>query len=384
MTTQVEIELPKLGESILSAKIVQWLKKEGDFVEENEPLVEVTTDKVNSEIPSTCQGFLKKILAEVDQEIEIGQTLAIIEKNKDEKQIDSSSDLPSCKNSYHSPAVLRLIQEKKIDPLEIDALGGSGEGGRITKNDIENFLATRKSNALTSKVTTGGTEKVKMTSLRKAIAENMKKSFYEAPHATLIVEVDITHLLKGIEQNKEEFFLKNGVKLTITSFIAQAIAAGVKKYPYLNASLEKEDILLKQDVNLGIAVSLEGGVIVPVIRHIDTLDLKAIAKSIGDISHKAKNLSLQAEETKDGTITITNFGMSGALIGVPIIRYPEVAIVGVGAITKKVVVVAHDNFAIRSMVYLSLTFDHRVVDGIYGSNFLGFVKNYLELNSVII
>lgn len=391
MTTQVEIELPKLGESILSAKVVHWLKKEGEWVEENEPIVEVTTDKVNSEIPSTCQGFLKKIIASIDQEIEIGQVLAIIETTKESsalenpQKISSSIDNISCKNSYLSPAVMRLIQENELSGQDVAEIIGSGEQGRITKCDLELYLQQRLLKKTKNPIKGSlDVEKVKMTGLRKAIAENMTKSFYEAPHATLITEVDITNVVKIIEKNKEEFFKQHGAKLTITCFIAKAIAVGAKEYPYLNASIEKDDILLKRQVNLGIAVSLEGGVIVPVIKNIDSLDLASIAKSIANVAYKAKHQLILAEETKEGTITMTNFGMSGALIGVPIIRYPEVAIIGVGAITKKVAVIENDMMAIRSKVYLSLTFDHRIVDGIYGSNFLAFVKNYLELNSLII
>lgn len=382
MTTHVEIELPKLGESILSAKVVHWLKKEGEWVEENEPLVEVTTDKVNSEIPSTCQGFLKKIVASVDQDIEIGQVLAIIEipSNK-----PAQMSYASCQPSYVSPAVRRLIEENSLSPQQVGNIAGTGNQGRLTKDDIENFLhhsvLDHRSQA---HETSASIEKIKMSGMRKAIAENMKKSFYEAPHATLITEVDVTEIVKYIEKNKEEFFTQHGAKLTITSFIAQAIASGAKKFPFLNASIEKDDILLKKQVNMGIAVSLEGGVIVPVIKNIDALALPAIAKAISEVSYQAKHHLIQADKTQDGTITITNFGMSGALIGVPIIRYPEVAIVGVGAITKKVAVIEQDRMAIRSMIFLSLTFDHRIVDGIYGSNFLAFVKNYLELNSVII
>jgi len=375
MATDIHIALPKLGESILSATVVHWLKKEGDWVEENEPLVEVTTDKVNSEIPSTCSGVLKQILAPVDRELEIGGLLAIIQHKSTALHRHTNAEKQP---AYFSPAVLRLMQEKNLAMQDIAHLKGSGGQGRITKCDIEAFSPHRMETRNAS------VEKVKMTSLRKAIAENMKKSFYEAPHATLVTEVDVTETLKEIEKNKEMFFKQQGAKLTITSFIAMAIAAAAKEYPYINASLDQDDIVLKKDVNIGIAVSLEGGVIVPVIKNIDTKTLNEVARAVADVSYKAKHQLITADETKDGTITMTNFGMSGALIGVPIIRYPEVAIIGVGAITKKVIVLPSDALAIRSMVYLSLTFDHRIIDGIYGSNFLNFVKNYLELNKVII
>jgi 2-oxoglutarate dehydrogenase E2 component (dihydrolipoamide succinyltransferase) len=228
MTELIEIELPKLGESILSAKVVQWLKKEGDFIEENEPLVEVTTDKVNSEIPSSCKGVLKKIVASIDQDIEIGQVLAIIET----VQGDSSENLFSSEknvclhNSFLSPAVMRLAKENNLCLKDLEKIKGSGDQGRVTKQDAELFIGTKREKEpqiCSENVATIQT--VKMTHLRKAIAENMKKSFYEAPHATLITEVDLTNVLKKIETYKEEFFQKHGAKLTITSFIAKAIAA---------------------------------------------------------------------------------------------------------------------------------------------------------------
>jgi 2-oxoglutarate dehydrogenase E2 component (dihydrolipoamide succinyltransferase) len=386
MTELVEIELPKLGESILSAKVVQWLKKEGDFIEENEPLVEVTTDKVNSEIPSSCKGVLKKIVALIDQDIEIGQVLAIIEtvETENTEAVLSSEKNVFLPHAFISPAVMRLAEENNLCLKDLEKIKGTGDQGRITKQDTQRFIDTKqqKKAQICSK-DTATTHSIKMTHLRKAIAENMKKSFYEAPHATLITEIDLTNVLKKIETHKEEFFKKHGVKLTITSCIAKAIAYGAKEYPYLNASIVQDEILLKKNVNMGIAVSVEGGVIVPVIKNCDTLDIPSLAKEIASVAYKAKHQLISLEDTQEGTITMTNFGMSGALIGVPIIRYPEVAIIGVGAVTKKVVVLKEDLIGIRSMVYLSLTFDHRIVDGIYGSNFLGFVKNYLELNSVI-
>ena len=223
-----------------------------------------------------------------------------------------------------------------------------------------------------------GIERVKMNPLRKAIAENMVRSFYEAPHATLITEVDVTAPLKYIAKEKESFFAKTGTKLTITGLIAQAITKALKDYPLLNSSLEQDTIVIKKHVNLGIAVSIEQGVMVPVIRHCDSLSLEEIAKAISELSIKARSQKLTHDEVKDGTITLTNFGMTGVQIGIPIIRFPEVAIVGLGAIQRKIIPLEDDSLAIRSMMHISLTFDHRVLDGIYGCDFLTSLKKHIE------
>ena len=217
-----------------------------------------------------------------------------------------------------------------------------------------------------------------MSGMRKAIADNMVRSFYEAPHATLITEIDVTPVLDLIHNNKEEFVKKHNVKLTITSFVARAITAALKEYPFINSSLDQDTIVVKRFINLGIAVSVDQGIMVPVIKHCQRLSLVEIARALQEISHKARNNSLQPSDVQEGTITLTNFGMSGVAIGIPIIRYPEVAIIGIGAIQKKVAVLENDAFGIRSMMHASLTFDHRVLDGMYGCGFLNAFKNHLE------
>jgi 2-oxoglutarate dehydrogenase E2 component (dihydrolipoamide succinyltransferase) len=217
-----------------------------------------------------------------------------------------------------------------------------------------------------------------MSGMRKAIADNMVKSFYEAPHATLINEVDVTQILKTIQKEKDCFLSTHGVKLTITSFIVRAIAASLKEYPLINSSLDQDTIVVKKFVNLGIAVSIDQGLVVPVLKNCQKMGLTDIAKSISELSKKARENRLSPMDVKEGTITLTNFGMSGVLIGVPIIRYPEVAILGIGAIHKKVIGLDDDSFAVRSMLHVSLTFDHRVLDGMYGCAFLGAFKHHLE------
>jgi 2-oxoglutarate dehydrogenase E2 component (dihydrolipoamide succinyltransferase) len=218
-----------------------------------------------------------------------------------------------------------------------------------------------------------------MSAVRKAIAENLSKSFYTAPHATLVQEIDMTKALAWSKNNKEKILKEHNVKITPTAFIVYAMTKAVEQFPLLNSTLDGETIVVKKNINVGIAVSVDQTVLVPVIKNAQKLSVIDIAKEIQSLAFKAKTQHLQMEDVKEGSITLTNFGMSGTLMGVPIIRYPEVAILGAGAITKKVVVLENDSFGIREMMYLSLTFDHRVLDGMYGCGFLAEVKKNLDL-----
>ena len=381
MGDEVEIKLPKLGESIVSATVVRWFKKVGDPVKLDEPLLEVSTDKVNSEIPSPVSGKITQIHAAPEQELDVGAPLAVIATGKvetvsEEEEVAAPAapapEKAPSKKGFFTPVVLKIAQEKGIDLSELEKIPATGAGGRLSKRDLEKYLEGRQSTPQE------GEERVKMTPMRKMIADAMVRSFYEAPHATLVNEVDVTDLVKHLKQTKESFLKENGYKLTITTYIAKAIAEGIKKYPMLNASLEGETIVIKKGVNLGIAVNIDEGLIVPVIPACDVRSLKEIAKEIAALSDRARTGSLAPDQVKEGTFTMTNFGMSGTLIGTPIIRQPEVAILGVGAIQKKVVAFDDDTMGIRSMMHLSLSFDHRVVDGMYGCNFLAEVKAYLE------
>lgn len=383
MKTDSIISLPKLGESILSATVVQWFKKVGDRVEKDEALLEVSTDKVNSEIPSPTAGILTEILAGVGTEIQVGEPLAAIGGSlqaqsfvQEAPVLEKTVATEATNSSFLSPAVLRLLQEKGIELHKINQIPRTGEGGRLTKQDVEKFACGVCPKEQTSSLVTQ--ERIKMTPLRKAIAENMVKSFYEAPHASLVMEVDVTALVKKISYEKEPFFKEHGIKLTITPFIAKAIAQAIKKFPHINSSLEEDTIVIKKSVNLGIAVSIDQGVMVPVICDTEKLTIAQIGKKIAELAEKARGKTLQPNDVQGGTITLTNFGMAGAFIGTPIIRFPEVAIVGVGTISRKVMPMADDSIAIRSIVMISLTFDHRVLDGIYGCEFLKEVKALLE------
>ena len=383
MSDNVKIILPKLGESIVSATVVQWFKKVGDRVALDEPLLEVSTDKVNSEIPSPVAGVLVEILALVDQELQVGEQLASISTNASvpvaaavavaSAPAKTSSDM----EDFLSPSVMRLLREKGIALSEIDKISRTGDGGRLTKKDVEDYVPRAPAKQQCPMAATS-TERVKMTPMRKAIADNMVKSFYEAPHASLITEVDVTRLLKVIQENKQSFLTQTGAKLTITAFVARAIARALQTFPLINSSLDGDTIVMKRFVNLGIAVSVDQGVMVPVIKDCQNKSLPEIARQISELAEKTRSHTLAPDDIKEGSITMTNFGMTGTMIGVPIIRYPEVAIVGLGAITKKVAAMPDDSIAIRSVMFVSLTFDHRVLDGIYGCGFINELKKHLE------
>lgn len=382
MSEPLKITLPKLGESIVSATVVQWFKKAGDSVELDEPLLEVSTDKVNSEIPSPAAGVLQEILAEPAREYQVGDTLAIL---RPAGSVSASDPIPAavapiatCSSSsdmqdFLSPSVMRLLKEKGVGLEEIDQIPRSGQGGRLTKKDIEEYKPAKSAETPAT-----DTERVKMSALRKAIADNMVRSFYEAPHASLATEVDVTRIIKMIQEQKASFLQKYGTKLTITAFVARAIAKALQAFPLINSSLEGDTIVMKRFVNLGIAVSVDQGVMVPVVRGCQRLALPEISKQIAEMAEKARQHRLQPADVQEGTITMTNFGMTGTMIGIPIIRYPEVAIVGLGAITRKVVPMPDDSIAIRSILWVSLTFDHRVLDGLYGCGFLNELKKQLE------
>ena len=384
-----QVTLPKLGESILSATVVQWFKKEGEPIKKDEPLLEVATDKVNSEIPSPVSGVVKTINAKPDEELNVGELLAVIAQEgegavetSEEKTVERAAETESSEmQDYYSPALLRIARENGISLQDLEKIRGTGSGGRITKKDLEDHIESGSKPCPLALPTGDGIEHVKMKGLRKAIAENTVKSFYEAPHASLITEIDVTALMEKIKNEKAAFLEKHGVKLTITSFVAQAIAKALKEYPWLNSSLIGDTIVVKHFINVGIAVSVDQGIMVPVIRNCEKLDLPQIASAVADFAAKARTSSLEPDDVKEGTITVTNFGITGIQTGIPIIRHPEVAIIGLGGITKKVGVLDDDTFAVRKVMNVTLTIDHRVIDGMYGCGFLGVLKKELELDA---
>ncbi len=384
MSGQLKITLPKLGESIVSATVVQWFKKVGDSVALDEPLLEVSTDKINSEIPSPASGILTEILAGPGQELQVGETLAVLSTGEQRAAVPAPKAQPfGGQEEILTPAVLRLLQEKGISLHEIDRIPHTGQNGRLTKRDVEEYFASKPQQkhcpmAQVPQPAGGQQERVKMTPLRKAIADNMVRSFYEAPHASLITEIDVTRVVRLIKEQKDSFYQKTGAKLTVTSFAARAIARALQSYPLINASLDGDTIVMKRFVNLGVAVSVDQGVMVPVLRNCQLLSIGELSRKIAELAEKARTHTLSPDDVKEGSITLTNFGMTGTLIGIPIIRYPEVAIVGLGAITKQVKAMPDDSVAIRSVMMVSLTFDHRVLDGIYGCGFLNELKKHFE------
>lgn len=372
--SEFTVSLPKLGESIVSATVIKWFKKEGDIVSLDEPLLEVATDKVNSEIPSPVSGKILKIFANIDEVKNVGDPLVLIatdveivqEKKKVEHALPQKVSMED--QTLISPAVLKLMQEHNLTFDDIQKIPRSSSSGRLSKKDLLKYLETSDSSE----------DRIKMSAMRKAIAENMVRSFYQAPHASLIHEIDVTRPAEFIKNEKEAFFNKHKAKLTITSFVALAIAKAIKKFPLLNSRLQDDTIILKKDVNLGIAVSVENGIMVPVIKDASSKDLVGLSKAIADIATRVRSNCLSPDEVQGGTVTMTNFGMGGVMIGIPIIRHPEMAIVGIGALKKKPAVIQEDKIAIRSMMHLCLTFDHRVIDGMYGCAFLQEVENAIK------
>ncbi|MEL7432120.1 MAG: dihydrolipoamide acetyltransferase family protein [Chlamydiota bacterium] len=357
----LSICLPKIGESITEGTVVAWLKKVGDLVEKDEPLVEIATDKINTEIPSPAKGFLEEIIAPVNGRVEVGKPLCLLRQEA----------LLQEETPFFSPAVLRIAQEHQISMSDLESIPRKGQ--RLSKKDLEQHLSAYQE----EKIVQEGDKKIPMTPLRKTIAENMVRSFYEAPQASLVIEVDVTPILQIVEREKEAFFQEHQTKLTITPFFAKALIAAVKTYPLMNASVEGDTVIMKESVNLGIAVSVEEGIFVPIIKQASALSFVALSREIALLVKKTRQRALSADETENGSITLTNFGMGEVQIGIPILRYKEAAILGIGAIEKKVAVLENNSFGIRSKVHVSLTFDHRIIDGMYGCKFLQEIKQQL-------
>ena len=369
---EVEVVLPKLGESIYQAVIVKWLKKEGQPLKRDEPVVEVLTDKVASEIPSPINGVLKKQLKAENEECQVGEAIFVVQ-SPIKKSISQSP--------IFSPACIRIAKENGISMHELNGIKGTGEYRRVSKKDVLSFLeknALLNDESIFQQLTKEGVFEVKMSAKRKETARAMQKSKREIPAAYFVTEVDVSEVLEKITRDRTSFYKKNGAKLTITSYIISAIAQMIEKYPHVNAKLKGDVIEVFEDVNLGVAVAVADTISVPVIEKCQEMDLGLIARRLTLLVEKARSGKLSEEEVGSGTITMTNFGMAQMKIGIPIIRPGEVAIIGVGVVEKKLVVKAGDNIKIRSMVNLSMAFDHRVIDGMYAGSFLNAVKLNLE------
>jgi 2-oxoglutarate dehydrogenase E2 component (dihydrolipoamide succinyltransferase) len=456
---RVEVQMPQMGESVMEGTVIEWAKSVGDKVEEDETLLEISTDKVDSEVPSPQAGTLVEILVEEGETIEVGQTIAIIAtgkaasgapasaspaKEKKETSTASASEeqqtqQPAAKSAstngapsggtepqrigsdgrFYSPLVRSIAKEEGVSQEELESIEGSGQGGRVSKEDIMNYLEDRKAGkaqqpaaqpsgglSKPSKQKTAAkgdgsisageldiqrpsenVERIKMDRMRKTIAEHMVRSKQTSAHVTTFSEVDVTNLVRWREANKHKFQERTGIKLTYTPLFIEKIIQAIREFPLINSSVdtENDEILLKRDINFGLAVALgeggKGGLIVPVIKHAQNKNLVGLANAVNDLAMKARNKNLNPDDLVGGTITLTNYGSVGNLMGTPIINQPQVAIMGTGVIEKRPVVretPEGDVIAIRHMMYLSMSYDHRIIDGAHGGAFLNRVKELLE------
>lgn len=414
-----EVVMPKLGESIIEATITRWLRKEGDNVSEDDAIVEIATDKVDSEIPSPVEGKIIKTHFAEGETVPIGTTIALIDmggdsqteqpEEKEEKdeamgEVETApkpapGNKPDFSGSkrFYSPLVKSIAANENIGLEELETIQGTGKDGRVTKRDILLHLENRKEAAtqarppakeavrqhVAPKVTaSAGDEIIEMDRMRKLIADHMVMSKQVSPHVTMFHEVDMTNIVMWRNRVKDEFLKKYGEKLTFTPIFFEAAAKALRDMPLVNASVDGYSIIKRSNVNIGMATALPGGnLIVPVIRNADRKNLAGLAKDVNDLATRARNNKLEPDEIQGGTFTVTNFGQFGNLTGAPIINQPQVAILGIGTIGKKPVVIeteSGDMIAVRHMMILSLAFDHRIVDGALGGRFLKQVADYLE------
>jgi len=404
-----EFRLPDIGEGVAEGEVVKWLVKEGDEVKENQPLVEIMTDKVNVEIPSPKQGLIQKLMAKEGEVVKVGQALLSIEEKGGQPGVSASERNPATKPSPPAPAKPPTIVGPQETPLttvaqasrkpdevlatpatrklarglgvDLSLVQGTGRGGRITDEDVQRFKQLGRTIAAVAVTTSGSRgveERVPLRGVRRKVAEHMLKSKDAAAQVTHVDEVDMTEVVHLRERAKASAE-KRGVKLTYLPFVIKALIPALKQYPYLNSSLddEKEEIVLKKYYNIGIATDTESGLVVPVIKDAEHKSITQLAKEIATLSEKAQAGQLALNEVQGSTFTITNVGGIGGMFATPIINYPEVAILGLHKITKRPVV-KDNQITIRDMTYLSLSFDHRVLDGAMAARFINAIKQYLE------
>lgn len=440
----VDLVMPKLGESIMEATILKWLKQPGDTVKMDETVLEIATDKVDSEVPSTAGGTIEEILFNVNDVVPIGTVIARIRTSAGETVTTSPASAPapvaaekpqeaevvetvtrpaaqytaqpaSSSNGsagrFYSPLVLNIAASEGISMTELEQIPGTGNEGRVTKKDILQYVSEKKSGSRKSEVRSqeseirqpssiihqpsttsqpssapttysGNVEIIEMDRMRKLIAEHMVRSKHTSPHVTSFTEADVTNLVLWRDRVKKDFEKREGTKITFTPLFIEAIVKCIKKFPLINCSLDGEKIIIKKDINIGMATALpSGNLIVPVIKNADQLNLVGLSKQVNGLADSARNGKLKADDTAGGTFTLTNVGTFGSLMGTPIINQPQVAILAVGAIKKRPVVIETpngDSIAIRHMMYLSMSYDHRIVDGSLGATFLTAVARELE------
>jgi 2-oxoglutarate dehydrogenase E2 component (dihydrolipoamide succinyltransferase) len=431
-----QLKIPKLGESVIEATVTAWLKEVGDTIALDDGILEVATDKVDTEIPSEVEGVLVEKLVQVDEVAKIGQVVAIIEievedvastVSEETEKIETppvsieeptvsqvasftTPDVPkkevhivqSSGDRFYSPLVRNIAKTEGISQEELDALPGTGMGGRVTKDDILGYLENRGTHVVEqTKKSEGkpkvqssqesvqaqipvkeGDEKVPMDRMGKLIAEHMIKSTQTSAHVQSFIEVDVTKVVEWREKNKHSFVKQNGEKLTYTPIFMKAVAQVIKEYPMVNISVEGDAIIKKKDINLGMAAALpDGNLIVPVIKNADELSLVGMAKAVNKLAQNARNNKLSPDDISGGTYTVTNIGSFGSIAGTPIINQPQVAILGLGAIRKMPAVVETDQgdfIGIRHMMILSHSYDHRVINGALGGMFILRLKEILE------
>lgn len=427
-----EIVMPQMGESITTGTITKWHKQAGDEVEIDEILLDISTDKVESEIPSPMKGRIAEILFEEGETVDVGVKIAVVEDDpsapldggsssgggaaeskaeekaseKEEKKQESAPAQKAEKSSetqaegrrFYTPLVKKMASEAGVALSELANIEGSGAGGRVNKADLEEYMKNRGSSdasksqsasAPTSNVPSGGVAEVRasgervevipMDNMRKAIARNMVESKQKSPHVNSIDEIDMTELFRFREGFKHEFKKQEGFSLTYTHFILYALVQALREHPMVNASIEGDNIVLKKDINLGCAVAVPGnGLVVPVIKNADSLNLTGIARKVNELAMKARNKKLTMDELSGGTFTFTNVGSFGTLMATPVILQPQLGIFAAGVIKKRPVITADDAIAVRQMMYGTHTYDHRLVDGELGGKFLETVKQKLQ------
>ena len=426
---KVEVVMPQMGESITEGTIVKWSKKPGDKVKKDETLLEISTDKVDSEIPSPASGVLTQIVIPEQKTVPVQTVIAYLETDeaaakveptpsgppvaaKAEEQteraapaakVDREARQPTpapepAAGRFYSPLVMTVAREEGISMSELESIPGTGLGGRLTKKDvlsyvesraarpavgasqaprIERTLKTVDSYELRKKYPAPQHEVLQMSPALQKMAEHMVKSVQTSAHVAAISEADVTAIVEIRARHAAGFEKKEGFKLTYTPFIAAAAVRSLKEFPLVNSSIEVDKIIKKKFINLGIAVASENGLIVPVIKHAEERSFLGLARGINDLATRTREKKLQPAEVQGGTFTITNYGVFGNILGAPIISQPQLAILGIGAIKKRPVVI-NDAIAIRSMMYLTLSFDHRVVDGALGGTFLERIVKYLQ------
>lgn len=424
----INIEMPKMGESLTEGTVLEWKIKVGDTIEKDQTLLEIATDKVDSEIPSPVTGRIVEITGEVNKTYDVGTVIAKIEtdlaaaisaieapsaetqpapelsnstiaspkpETNQPQSIESSPDIDD--DRFYSPVVRKMAHSAKISATELSRIAGSGKKGRLTKHDLEKYLATRGTKASASvggcisrdalpqtglaAQFAGTSDVVEMDNMRKIIARHMRSSLDMAAHVYTVSECDMSRIMNFIAQNGENFRTKNSHSLTVTHFITHAVRDALVKFPLVNASLDGAKIIKHRSVNIGIAVAVKDGLVVPPVRNAETLNLMGISKAVSEIVRKSRNKQLMPDDLQGSTFSITNFGVFGSLAGYPIINQPNVAILGVGVIKKRPVVIEIDGtdaIAIRQICHLTLGFDHRLIDGALGSRFLETVVENLQ------